>query len=276
MLWHKVMMINILIKVIGLMIKLRNFWVALAIGCAFSMGTSSCGDDDDDEPKQEVNNVVTPTEAGSLMKDIVKKSEEKGSNILAQATSMTKDQLLKLAETVIEYNKNKDNTAWMQSFVAAAASEEAGKEAVELLDEAISGLVDYGVVMDEITTKDLLDVFSEISGGSDQLGEGESAGIKQGESHKALFDAVYEDKLASIQPTAEGLGEMSKVFQTLSEGQQRELISIVVAWSNKSEDQAWKNGFLSGTGLDSASQQGLKEKLDFLSTEEMINIITKF
>mgnify|MGYP003526036511 CR=1 FL=1 len=75
------------------MIKLRNFWVALAIGCAFSMGTTSCGDDDDeDEPKQEVNNVVTPTEAGDLMKKIKKKSEEKGSNILAQATSMTKDQ----------------------------------------------------------------------------------------------------------------------------------------------------------------------------------------
>ncbi|MBQ8019729.1 MAG: hypothetical protein IJ263_04945, partial [Paludibacteraceae bacterium] len=76
------------------MIKLRNFWVALAIGCAFSMGTTSCGDDDDeDEPKQEVNNVVTPTEAGDLMKDIVKKSEEKGSNILAQATSMTQHPL---------------------------------------------------------------------------------------------------------------------------------------------------------------------------------------
>ena len=90
------------------MIKLRNFWVALAIGCAFSMGTTSCGDDDDeDEPKQEVNNVVTPTEAGDLMKDIVKKSEEKGSNILAQATSMTKDQLVNLAETIIEYNNNK-------------------------------------------------------------------------------------------------------------------------------------------------------------------------
>ena len=89
------------------MIKLRNFWVALAIGCAFSMGTTSCGDDDDeDEPKQEVNNVVTPTEAGDLMKDIVKKSEEKGSNILAQATSMTKDQLVNLAETIIEYNNN--------------------------------------------------------------------------------------------------------------------------------------------------------------------------
>ena len=40
---------NNLIKVIGLMIKLRNFWVALAIGCAFSMGTTSCGDDDDED-----------------------------------------------------------------------------------------------------------------------------------------------------------------------------------------------------------------------------------
>lgn len=260
------------------MIKLRNFWVALAIGCAFSMGTSSCGDDDDDDaPKQEqVNNVVTPTEAGDLMKDIVKKSEEKGSNLFAQATSMTKDQLQNLAETIIEYNNNKNNASWMQSFVSAAGSEDNAKKAAELLDEAISGLVDYGVVLDEIKTKDLLDIISEISGGSDQLGEGESDGIKQGESHKTLFDAVYEDKLASIQPTSEGLGEMAGVFQTLTEGQQRELISIIVAWSNKSQDQAWKNGFLAGTGLDAASQQGLKEKLDFLSTEEMINIITKF
>lgn len=260
------------------MIKLRNFWVALAIGCAFSMGTSSCGDDDDDDaPKQEqVNNVVTPTEAGSLMKDIVDNYSEKGINLFAQATSMTKDQLQKLAETVIEYNKNKDNAAWMQSFIAAAASEKDGKQAAEMLDEAISGLVEYGVQMDEITTQDLLDAISEFSNGSDQLGEGESDGIKQGESHKTLFDAVYEDKLASIQPTTEGLGEMAGVFQTLSEGQQRELIGIVVAWSNKSDDQAWKNGFLAGTGLDSASQQGLKEKLDFLATEEIINIITKF
>lgn len=258
------------------MIKLRNFWVALAIGCAFSIGTTSCGDDDDDdEPKQEVN-VVTPTEAGSLMKDVVDSYNLKGGNILAQAASMTKDQLQKLAETVIEYNNNKDNATWMQSFVGAAGSEDNAKKAADLLDEAISGLVDYGVVMNEITTKDLLDAFSEISSGSDQLGEGEADGIKNGATHKDLFDAIYEEKLASIPATNEGLAEMYGVFGSLPENQQKEMVSILLAWSNKSNDAAWKDGFLAGTGLDAASQQGLKEKLDFLATEEIINIITKF
>ena len=257
------------------MIKLRNFWVALAIGCAFSMGTSSCGDDDDDEPKQEVNNVVTPTEAGDLMKDIVEKSEEKGSNILAQATSMTKDQLQNLAETIIEYNNNKNNTSWMQSFVDAAGSEDNAKKAAELLDEAISGLEDYGVVMDEITTKDLLDTFSEIFEGKEQLGEGEADGIAQGATHKDLFDAIYEEQLASIPATNEGLSQMVGVFSSLPENQQKEMISILVAWSNKSQDEAWKKGFLEGTKLDAASQQGLKEKLDFFATEEIVNLVAK-
>lgn len=256
------------------MIKLRNFWVALAIGCAFSMGTTSCGDDDDeDEPKQEVNDVVTPTEAGDLMKDIVKKSEEKGSNILAQATSMTKDQLVNLAETIIEYNNNKNNASWMQSFVGAAGSEDNAKKATELLDEAISGLVDYGVVMDEITTKDLLDTFSEIFEGKEQLGEGEADGIAQGATHKDLFDAIYEEQLASIPATKEGMSQMVGVFSSLPENQQKEMISILVAWSNKSQDEAWKKGFLAGTNLDAESQQGLKEKLDFFATEEIVNMV---
>ena len=132
-LWRKVMMINILIKVIGLMIKLRNFWVALAIGCAFSMGTTSCGDDDDDEPKQE--QVDKATEAGNVMKDVVDSYNLKGGNLLDQATSMTKDQLQKLAETVVQYNKNKNNSEWMQTFLGAAASKEADKKAaIDLLD----------------------------------------------------------------------------------------------------------------------------------------------
>ena len=50
----------------------------------------------------------------------------------------------------------------MQSFVGAAGSEDNAKKAAELLDEAISGLVDYGVVMDEITTNDLLDTLSKM------------------------------------------------------------------------------------------------------------------
>ena len=49
---------NNLIKVIGLMIKLRNFWVALAIGCAFSMGTTSCGDDDDEDEDDEFEDCI--------------------------------------------------------------------------------------------------------------------------------------------------------------------------------------------------------------------------
>lgn len=97
------------------MIKLRNFWVALAIGCAFSMGTSSCGDDDEDEPKQE--QVDKATEAGSVMKDVVDSYNLKGADLLDQATSMTKEQLQNLAETVVEYNKNKNNAEWMQKFL---------------------------------------------------------------------------------------------------------------------------------------------------------------
>ena len=176
------------------MIKLRKFWVALAIGCAFSMGTSSCGDDDDDEPKQE--QVDKATEAGNVMKDVVDSYNLKGADLLDQATSMTKEQLQNLAETVVEYNKNKNNAEWMQKFLGAAASSEADKKAAtELLDKSISQIENLGVVMDEITTQDLLDVFSEYFEGKDQLGQGEADGIKQGATHKDLFDAIYRRNL---------------------------------------------------------------------------------
>lgn len=245
------------------MIKLRNFWVALAIGCAFSMGTSSCGDDDDDEPKQE--QVDKATEAGNVMKDVVDSYNLKGADLLDQATSMTKEQLQNLAETVVEYNKNKNNAEWMQKFLGAAASSEADKKATtELLDKSISQIENLGVVMDEITTQDLLDVFSEYFEGKDQLGQGEADGIKQGATHKDLFDAIYEEKLASIPATEEGLESMLNVFQTLTD-QQKELVNVVLAWANKSDDAAWQSGFLSSVMSDSASQQGLKEKLDFLA-----------
>ena len=244
------------------MIKLRNFWVALAIGCAFSMGTSSCGDDDDDEPKQE--QVDKATEAGNVMKDVVDSYNLKGADLLDQATSMTKEQLQNLAETVVEYNKN--NAEWMQKFLGAAASSEADKKAAtELLDKSISQIENLGVVMDEITTQDLLDVFSEYFEGKDQLGQGEADGIKQGATHKDLFDAIYEEKLASIPATEEGLESMLNVFQTLPTDQQKELVNVVLAWANKSDDAAWQSGFLSSVMSDSASQQGLKEKLDFLA-----------
>lgn len=246
------------------MIKLRNFWVALAIGCAFSMGTSSCGDDDDDEPKQE--QVDKATEAGNVMKDVVDSYNLKGADLLDQATSMTKEQLQNLAETVVEYNKNKNNAEWMQKFLGAAASSEADKKAAtELLDKSISQIENLGVVMDEITTQDLLDVFSEYFEGKDQLGQGEADGIKQGATHKDLFDAIYEEKLASIPATEEGLESMLNVFQTLPADQQKELVNVVLAWANKSDDAAWQSGFLSSVMSDSASQQGLKEKLDFLA-----------
>jgi hemoglobin-like flavoprotein len=246
------------------MIKLRNFWVALAIGCAFSMGTSSCGDDDDDEPKQE--QVDKATEAGNVIKDVVDSYNLKGADLLDQATSMTKEQLQNLAETVVEYNKNKNNAEWMQKFLGAAASSEADKKATtELLDKSISQIENLGVVMDEITTQDLLDVFSEYFEGKDQLGQGEADGIKQGATHKDLFDAIYEEKLASIPATEEGLESMLNVFQTLPTDQQKELVNVVLAWANKSDDAAWQSGFLSSVMSDSASQQGLKEKLDFLA-----------
>ncbi|MBR5209711.1 MAG: hypothetical protein IKV67_07640 [Paludibacteraceae bacterium] len=246
------------------MIKLRNFWVALAIGCAFSMGTSSCGDDDDDEPKQE--QVDKATEAGNVMKNVVDSYNLKGADLLDQATSMTKEQLQNLAETVVEYNKNKNNAEWMQKFLGAAASSEADKKAAtELLDKSISQIENLGVVMDEITTQDLLDVFSEYFEGKDQLGQGEADGIKQGATHKDLFDAIYEEKLASIPATEEGLESMLNVFQTLPADQQKELVNVVLAWANKSDDAAWQSGFLSSVMSDSASQQGLKEKLDFLA-----------
>lgn len=246
------------------MIKLRNFWVALAIGCAFSMGTSSCGDDDDDEPKQE--QVDKATEAGNVMKDVVDSYNLKGADLLDQATSMTKEQLQNLAETVVEYNKNKNNAEWMQKFLGTAASSEADKKAAtELLDKSISQIENLGVVMDEITTQDLLDVFSEYFEGKDQLGQGEADGIKQGATHKDLFDAIYEEKLASIPATEEGLESMLNVFQTLPTDQQKELVNVVLAWANKSDDAAWQSGFLSSVMSDSASQQGLKEKLDFLA-----------
>jgi len=248
------------------MIKLRNFWVALAIGCAFSMGTTSCGDDDDDdEPKQE--QVDKATEAGNVMKDVVDSYNIKGGNLLDQATSMTKDQLQKLAETVVQYNKNKNNAEWMQTFLGAAASKEADKKAAtDLLDDAISQLENIGVVMNEITTKDLLDVFSEYFEGKDQLGQGEADGIKQGATHKDLFNAIYEEKLASIPATEEGLDQMFNVFQTLPKNQQTELVNVVLAWANKADDAAWQEGFLSGVSMkNAADQQGLKEKLDFLA-----------
>ena len=70
-----------------------------------------------------------------------------------------------------------------------------------------------------MTTKDLLDTFSEIFEGKEQLGEGEADGIAQGATHKDLFDAIYEEQLASIPATNEGLTQMVGVFSSLPENQ---------------------------------------------------------
>lgn len=251
------------------MIKLRSFWVALAMGCALSMGTTSCGDDDDDDdqPKKEQVNKEEAKNDGTVMQEVVKNYTEKGSNLLDQATSMTSDELKQLATTVVDYNKNKDNAEWMESFLNSAAEDAAGKQAAkDLLDQSLAQIENLGVDLNEITSQDLLDVFSEYFEGSDALGEGKDAGIAQGETHKDLFNAVYEDKLAAIPATEDGLLQMMGVFSEMTEAQQRELVSVALAWANKSDDEAWKDGFLEGVGLTNPeSKQGLKDKLDLLA-----------
>lgn len=253
------------------MIKLRNFWVMLAMGCAFTLGTASCNDDDEkeDDPTETSDPEVISTEdAGDLMKDVVKKYNDMGQNILAQATSMTKDQLYNLAGTVIEYNKNKDNSVWMEKFLGSVSSNEGEKaDAKNLLNEAIEKLVKVGVVMEEISVDDLLGFISSYNPGSDSHGQGEADGMKEGATHKELFDSIYEEKIAPIPATEEGIDEMVNVFKTLPKDQQNELIGIVLAWSNMSNDEAWKEGFLKGVEIqDDKAKTDLKEKLDYLAS----------
>lgn len=250
------------------MIKLRNFWVVLAMGCAFTMGTASCSDDEkEDEPTETTNaDVITSEEAGNVMKEVVEKYTKDGNNLLDQATEMTKDQLQNLAETVIEYNKNKDNSEWMEKFLAAVSPSEQGKQdAKDMLNQTISQIVEIGVDMKEITKDDLLDAFSQIFEGKDSLGNGEEAGRKYGETHAATIGAVYSDKFASIPADEDHLNDMMSVFKTLSESQKKEFVNVALAWANKSDDSAWQEGFLDGTGLNEDDQKELAVKLDFLA-----------
>lgn len=248
------------------MVKLRSFWVALAMGCAISLGTTSCGDDDEDEPQEQQNN-QSATTSGTVMKDVVEKYKTNGSNLLDQATSMNKEELKGLADAVVEYNKNKNNSAWMETFKKTISSEEKEQNsAIDLLDKALEQISNVGVDMSEITSKDLLDVFNEYFEGKDSLGNGEADGMKQGATHQQLFNAIYEDKLAEIPATEEGLMQMMGVFNQLPANQKTELVNVALAWANKTDDEAWQNGFLAGVGLENPEyQQDLKAKLDLLA-----------
>ena len=247
------------------MIKLRNFWLALALGCAFSLGTTSC-DDDEEEPKQEVNKEAAKKD-GTQMQEIVKNYTNKGSNLLDQATSMTSDELKDLAVTLVDYNKNKDNAEWMESFLAGVGPDQTSQQAAkDLLDQSISQIENLGVVMNEVSAQDILEVFSEFFSGTDSLGQGEADGMKQGATHQALFNAIYEDKLANIPATEDGLLQMMELLQELPANQKTELVNIALAWANKTDDEAWQTGFLAGVGLTNPDdQQGLKEKLDMIA-----------
>lgn len=253
------------------MIKLRNFWMILAMCCTVTLGTASCSDDDDDDddtaPSQEQIN-QSATDAAKVMSEVVAVYKDSSSNLLAQATSMTQDELKALAQTIVEYNANKDNEVWLNAFLQNVSQDSIGKSAAtEMLDETINKLEKFGVVMDEITSKDLLDAFSEYFSGKDTLGDGKEDGIAQGANYKDLFNAVYAEKLAPIDITTEdGLMEMMGVFQTMDQSQQKELVNVVLAWANKSDDADWQEGFMSGIALgDEASQADLVAKLNYLA-----------
>lgn len=249
------------------------------MGCVVTFGTTSCKEDEDETPKQENKSntndskkeesttLLTPTESGEVMKDIVKNFQDNSSTILDQATSMTSEQLTNLASTIIEYGKNKDNEAWKDTFITAIGSE-SSEEAFVLLDDVVNKLVkEVGVDMSEMTPEFLVDTFKEWFTPTDELGEGYKEGYKEGESHKALIDAIYDESFKSIPTNSDGLDQMIAYFGTLDKDQQKELANAAVTWANKSEegDEEWKNGFLAGTGLNEEDQALLREKLDFLA-----------
>lgn len=281
------------------MINLRNFWVALAMGCAVSLGTTSCDEDEEenqdtkkeqsndkkdpasDDKKDPANNnnggdktpaadstqYTTPEASGETMKEIVNNFTDKGSNLIDQATSMTTEELKNLAATIIEYDKNKDNKEWKESFENKVGSSETATEAVKMLDDVISKLVgeDVGVDMSEMTPDILVDAFKEFFTPKDEIGTGYDEGFKEGESHKATIAAVYDEKLASIPTDYSGLNTMVEVFRGLPADQQKEFVNVALTWANKEGDNEWKEGFLDGTGLNENDQKLLAEKLDFIA-----------
>lgn len=286
------------------MIKLRNFWVALAMGCAVSLGTTSCDEDEEenqdtkkeqsndkkdpasDDKKDPANNnnggdktpaadstqYTTPEASGETMKEIVNNFTDKGSNLIDQATSMTTEELKNLAATIIEYDKNKDNKEWKESFENKVGSSETATEAVKMLDDVISKLVgeDVGVDMSEMTPDILVEAFSKIVTPKDKLGKGYEEGFKEGESHKATIAEVYDESFASIPTDLSGLDPMMKVFQSLTDAQKKEFINVALTWANKEGDDEWKKGFLAGTGLSEKDQKVLGEKLDFIAQYKTI------
>lgn len=284
---------NLLI-LIGTMVKLRNFWVVLAMGCAFSMGTSSCSEDDDDDstkkeqkdkdddneaPKEEQKDkdddenkeetVSTPEELGESMKEIISKIDtEDGSSLLAQATQMTQSQLESLAETLVEYNKNKDNSEWMKSFLEKTGSDKNQDKTVSLLDETIIKLEKEGVVMSELDKEILLEFAKEYFKGTDGYGTGKADGIKEGATHEKLFNEIYESKLKDVDVSSP---DMMNVVDGLTDSQTKELVSVILAWDSKKTDKDWRAGFIEGVNMKNPSDGAeLETKLDQIVSNDFM------
>ena len=270
------------------MIKLRSFWVALAMGCVFSLGTTSCSDDDDDDnstkneqsdqkdddKKQESS---TPEELGESMKEIISKIDtEDGSSLLAQATQMTTSQLESLAETLVEYNKNKDNEEWMKSFLEKTGSDKDKDKTVSLLGETISKIEEVGVDMSELDKETLLEIAKEYFKGTDGYGNGKTDGIKEGATHEKLFNEIYESKLKDVDVSSmDGMSGMMSLVEELSDSQTKELVSIILAWDSKKTDKEWRAGFIQGVNLKNpADGADLETKLDqIVSNQFMMSML---
>ncbi len=269
------------------MIKLRNFWVVLAIGCAFSMGTASCSDDEEEQNPQEQNGnkdtnkpedqkqdapATQPEKLGESMKEVVAKIDiEEESSLLKQATQMTSAQIETLAETLVEYNKNKDNKEWKDSFLGQATEEEKEKT-VELIENTISKIEAEGIVMDELDKDILLEIANEYFKGTDGYGDGKKAGLEEGKTHEKLCNDLYYKYMTDLDfSTTEGMYAMMSVVTGLDSNQKGELMSIILAWDSKKDDKDWKSGFIEGVNLkDPAAAADMEEKLNQIVSNQMV------
>lgn len=231
----------------------KYFYYAMAVMTLSSLAFTSCDDDDDDSSKKESSTPANPQTLGQQSQSVIEKmgdgSEE---DMMASVDDLTDADVLQAAKVLVEYNKNKANESWVKSFTEAAATEKISADQIKtMLDDAVSSLVEMGMLKDNVSASDLATAIKVLKGGN---GQNSGNGTADALPYKSVF-GKYKDQILAMDPT--DFGTLAK----LPEDVQGQLVSAMMTYNSNKDNATWVKDFISsitkdGYSSDEATQLG--------------------
>ncbi len=168
---------------------------------------------------------------------------------MASVDDLTDADVLQAAKVLVEYNKNKANESWVKSFTEAAATEKISADQIKtMLDDAVSSLVEMGMLKDNVSASDLATAIKVLKGGN---GQNSGNGTADALPYKSVFEK-YKDQILAMDLTS---------FGTLPDTVQGQLISAMMTYNSNKDNATWVKDFISsitkdGYSSDEADQLG--------------------